>query len=66
MTERIYVVSEMDESGNTVGEDLVRAGNQAQAVRHVAADRFIANVATQDDLVRLLAAGKSVSKASEG
>lgn len=46
---RIYVVRASDSTCR-----LVRASNQAQAVRHAAKAEFTATVATQDDLVSLL------------
>ncbi len=58
MSKRIYIVS--SEQGRT----LVRAGNQAQAIRHVAVSQYSAKVASQDELVELVAAGNKVVDAS--
>lgn len=44
---------------------LVRASNAAQALRHVTAKLFAAEVATQDDLVRLLQKGVKVEEAGD-
>jgi hypothetical protein len=44
---------------------LVRAPNQAQAIRHVAAGILSAEVATQDDLVTLVKAGVDIEQAGE-
>lgn len=49
MTNRIYVVTDGDESTY-----LVRAGNRAQAMRHVARRTFDARLASQDDLIELI------------
>lgn len=46
---RIYLVR-----AKTTHCTLVRAANQAQAVRHVARAEFTATVATQEELVSLL------------
>lgn len=58
MSKRIYLVSSEDTKA------LVRAANQAQAIRHVAINQYTAKVASQDDLVKLVAAGQSVEDAS--
>ncbi len=52
---RIYIVRA--EGG---AKRIVRAPNTAQAIRHVAADTLRAAVATQDELVTLVAAGTKV------
>lgn len=44
---------------------LVRAYNQAQAIRHAAADTISASVATQDECIELAAAGQPVEAASD-
>lgn len=45
------------------GKDrLVRAPNKAQAIRHVAEDTITAEVASQDRLVQLVAAGVKVEE----
>lgn len=42
------------------GARLVRATNAAQALRHVVTDTLIVELASQEDLVRLLGAGVEV------
>lgn len=42
------------------GARLVRAANAAQALRHVVRDTLTVELATQDDLVRLLGRGVKV------
>ena len=44
---------------------LVRAPNVSQAIRHVAAQTIKAEVASQDDLVRLVAVGIMVEQAGD-
>ena len=44
---------------------LVRAPNAAQATRHVAADTLVVEVASQDDLVELVAAGVAVEQSGD-
>ena len=58
-TSRIYLVTTI---GNADGRKnrLVRAGNANQAWRHVAADLITADLASQDELVELIAAGVKV------
>ena len=53
MSTRIYLVTDVE----TNKHRLIRAGNQAQAIRHAAQTRFDIEVAGQDDLVSLLQAG---------
>lgn len=53
MSTRIYLVTDTE----TNKHRLIRAGNQAQAIRHAAQTRFGIEVAGQDDLVRLLSQG---------
>ena len=48
MSTRIYLVTDVE----TNKHRLIRAGNQAQAIRHAAQTRFDIEVAGQDDLVR--------------
>ena len=57
MTTRIYAV------GNSEGTRLVRAATQAQALRHVAKSSYDVRVASQDDLVTVLATGSKVEEA---
>ena len=57
---RIYLVKDSE----TGGKRLIRASNVAQAVRHAARAQFTAEVASQDDLVFLIADGHSVEDAS--
>lgn len=61
MSTRIYLVTDTE----TNQHRLIRAANQAQAIRHAAASRFDVEVAGQDDLVSLLAAGKTVEDAQK-
>lgn len=56
---RIYLVRDTA----TGAQRLIRAGNQAQAVRHAARSQFNVEVAGQDDLVVLIAAGTVVEDA---
>jgi len=58
---RIYLVQDTETKSNA----LVRAANQAQAIRHVARNRLSVTVASQDDLVELLAAGVKVEDAGK-
>lgn len=57
---RIYAVTDRD----TAAVHLVRATSQAQAIRHVASARYTATVASQDDLVQLVASGHTVDDAT--
>lgn len=54
MAKRIYVVEGVEGSGVPVLK-LVNAGNISQAIRHVASKTMSARVASQGDLVKLLA-----------
>lgn len=56
---RIYLVQDTESKTKA----LVRASNQAQAIRHVARNRLAVAVASQDDLVELLAGGVKVEDA---
>jgi hypothetical protein len=58
---RIYLI--VDQTTET--KQLIRASNQAQAVRHAAQNKFSVTVATQDDLVALLKTGAEVVDASK-
>lgn len=49
---RIYTVTQTSDDG-AVKVALVRATNSAQAIKHVAQPQFKADVASQDDLVKL-------------
>lgn len=63
MAQRIYIVESRDArdaAGNPVRPRLVRAPNAAQALRHVAADSFVVNVASQDDVYLNAMAGVKV------
>lgn len=63
---RIYMVANAqgrDPAGDELPSRLVRATHAAQALRHVAADTLAVAVASQDDLVRLIAAGVQVETA---
>lgn len=59
MTTRIYIVT-----NGTADPRLVRAANQAQALRHIVKP-YKAEVASQDDLVALVTAGAKVEDASQ-
>jgi hypothetical protein len=61
MSTRIYLVTDQQ----TQAKRLIRAGSQAQAIRHAAQSRFAIEVAGQDDLVQLLAAGQAVESATQ-
>lgn len=60
MSTRIYLVTDH----NTQAKRLIRAVSQAQAIRHAVQDRFEATVASQDDLLGLLATGQAVESAA--
>jgi hypothetical protein len=60
MSTRIYLVTDIE----TDKHRLIRAGNQAQAIRHAAQTRFDIEVAGQDDLVSLLTGGIPIELAS--
>lgn len=53
MSTRIYIVRPKNGEGKS---RLVRASSQAQALRHVVEDTLIVELASQDDLVRVLTA----------
>jgi hypothetical protein len=59
MSTRIYVVTDIE----TNRHRLIRAGNQAQAIRHAAQTRFDIEVAGQEDLVNLLTNGVPIELA---
>ena len=56
MAERIYIVH------GPQGTRLIKASLRQQALSHVANSTFNIHVATQDDLVRELTAGKSIEQ----
>ena len=60
MTTRIYLVTNTE----TNKHRLIRAANQAQAIRHAASTMFDIEVAGQDDLVSLLTHGIPVELAT--
>ena len=60
MTTRIYLVTDTE----TKRHRLIRAGNQAQAIKYAASTRFDIEVAGQDDLVSLLTHGIPVELAT--
>ena len=62
MSTRIYVVTDIESNRHR----LVRAANQAQAMRHVAQACFDVEVASQDDLVKLLSSGHPIELAGVG
>ena len=59
MSTRIYVVTDTE----TNKHRLIRASNQAQAIKYAASTRFDIEVAGQDDLVSLLTHGIPVELA---
>ena len=61
MSTRIYLVTDQESKAKR----LIRAGSQAQAIRHAAQSRFAIEVASQNDLVQLLAAGQAVESATQ-
>ena len=60
MSTRIYVVTDTE----TNKHRLIRAGNQAQAIKYAAQTRFDIEVAGQDDLVSLLTNGVPIELAT--
>jgi hypothetical protein len=62
MSTRIYVVTDIETSRHR----LIRASNQAQAIRHAAQTRFDIEVAGQEDLVSLLTNGIPIELAGAG
>lgn len=60
MSTRIYVVTDTE----TNKHRLIRAANQAQAIKYAASTRFDIEVAGQDDLVSLLTRGIPVELAT--
>jgi hypothetical protein len=60
MNTRIYVVTDTE----TNKHRLIRAANQAQAIKYAASTRFDIEVAGQDDLVSLLTNGIPVELAT--
>lgn len=62
MSTRIYVVTDIETSRHR----LIRASNQAQAIRHAAQTRFDIEVAGQQDLVSLLTNGIPIELAGAG
>ena len=59
MSTRIYVVTDTE----TNRHRLIRAGNQAQAIKYAAQTRFDIEVAGQNDLVSLLTSGVPIELA---
>jgi hypothetical protein len=60
MSTRIYVVTDTETSKHR----LIRASNQAQAIKYAAQTRFDIEVAGQDDLVSLLTHGIPIELAT--
>ncbi len=60
MSTRIYVVTDIETSRHR----LIRASNQAQAIKYAAQTRFDIEVAGQDDLVNLLTHGIPIELAT--
>ena len=58
---RIYAVTNKE----TGFEHLIRAANRGEAIRHAARNQFSVEVATQDQLVELVAAGVKVEDSSD-
>ena len=65
MSTRIYLVTDRD----TQAQRLIRAGNQAQAIRHAAQSRFAiavaGQIASQTELVQHMKSGRPVESATE-
>jgi hypothetical protein len=59
MSTRIYVITDVE----TNRHRLIRAGNQAQAIRHAAQTQFDIEIAGQEDLVSLLTNGVPIELA---
>jgi hypothetical protein len=59
---RVYLVTVTEPEGKPERR-LVRAGNSAQAWRHVAESRIAVDLATQDDLIELAGSGVKVEEA---
>lgn len=59
MAVRIYVVKQQH-SGDSTTEHLVRAATVAQAINAVSKPQFSAEVASQDDLLRLAPTHKPI------
>lgn len=62
MSTRIYLVTDVE----TNKHPLIRASNQAQAIKYAAQTRFDIEVAGQDDLVSLLTGGTAIELAGAG
>lgn len=62
---RIYVVKSKGSENNPADTSLVRAKTKAAALRHLAAQVFVADVAKQQELVDLVTAGVQVEDAGE-
>lgn len=62
MSTRIYLVTDVE----TNKHRLIRASNQAQAIKYAAQTRFDIEVAGQDDLVSLLTGGTAIELAGAG
>jgi len=60
MTTRVYVVTDRE----TGVKRLIRAGHQAQAIRHAAQEQFDVAVASQDALIELITGGHAIEDAS--
>lgn len=62
MQTRIYKVKHSLNGASA--ESLVRAGTPAQAIRHVVKNSVTAEVAGQDDIVKMVSAGSKVEEAA--
>lgn len=63
METRIYLVTSI--GSPTEEPRLVRASNQAQALRHIARKRYSVGVADQNDLIAAVTAGIKVEEAGQ-
>ena len=66
-TTRLYIVKKrLPRVGEPMSETrLVRAANQSQALRFVAADTLVVSIAAQDDLVELIQSGVKVETVAD-
>ena len=61
MSARIYLITDK----TTAGTHLVKAANQAQAIRHHAASRFECRAASTLDVAALMQAGVTIDDATD-
>ncbi len=62
---RYYIVGPHPDSGITEPAKLVQANTQAQAIGHVVRNRYKAEVASQQQIIDLLAAGVKAEVAGD-